>query len=484
MHAFRIYSINSGFNTGKGEGSILRGWRAWARGFGMDGFRIGFVGFGEVNTPREVIERKCTQALEEIRKLDAQVIHTSPVADNEDYADADRAVRELSGQRLDMLVVCVAGWIPTHAVIRVIDHFRHVPMLLWGLCGWMENGKLVSTADQAGTTALNYAMKAMHYKFRYVYSVLGSEAPAGIKSFANACYAASKLRDARVGTMGYRDMLLYGTMFDGPSLRCRIGVEVEPFEMLEIAQKAQTIPEEEIAKGVAFVRESFIFTAECPDKPIAQAVRYALAIAERVRRRRYDAVSLIDVDGMKKLLGIPPSMIFLLLDLYCGVSTIPENDILGSVTQLMVRYATGQIAAYGEFYEFFENSFLMGVPDYIPREVTLGDALIRPSTFGLLSTSLLNVSKYKDGPLTMARLVCLDGKYTLHLLRGHAVQPPAWEECGWAPPAPQLPSLEVTPECPMEEFAQKVSSQHIIIAYGDHLDALKQLCYLLEIECI
>jgi len=183
-------------------------------------------------------------------------------------------------------------------------------------------------------------------------------------------------------------------------------------------------------------------------------------------------------------LGIPPAMIFMLLDQWCGVCTVPENDITGSVTQLMCRYATGQIAAYGEFYEFFTDSLLMGVPDFIPKEVTLGDSVIKPATFGLLSTSLLNVSRFKDGEITLARLIWSGGKYRMHLLTGKAEQPPRWEECGWDPPAPQLPSLKVYPSCTVEEFGQKVASQHIIVTYGDNTGVLRDLCALLDIEVI
>ncbi|NLD86781.1 MAG: hypothetical protein GX633_00785, partial [Clostridiales bacterium] len=359
--------------------------------------KIGFIGFGEVNTPKDVIIRKCDEALDVLSELNCEIVTTAPVTDDEEYADAKRAISELSGHNFDALIVCLAGWIPTHAVIKVIDKFRHTPMVLWGLCGWREGDRIVSTADQAGTTALRFTMQDMGYTFRFVYSVIDKAPPIEeIKAYVTAAYAANKLRDARIGTMGYRDMLLYSTMFDGLSLRREIGIEVEPFEMLEMYLEAAKIDEEEIKKGIAFVRDKFVFTSECPDEPIEQAVRYALAISNKIKRRGYDAISLIDVDGMKKLLGIPPSMIFMLCDLYTGVSTIPENDIMGSVTQLMVRYATGQIASYAEFYEFFEDSVLMGVPDFIPREVTLGDAVIKPSTFGLLSTSLLNVSKYRD----------------------------------------------------------------------------------------
>ena len=48
---------------------------------------------------------------------------------------------------------------------------------------------------------------------------------------------------------------------------------------------------------------------------------------------------------MKKLLGFPPAPVFMLLSDISGVCTIPENDCLGNVTQLMVKYITGQAAA-------------------------------------------------------------------------------------------------------------------------------------------
>ena len=115
---------------------------------------------------------------------------------------------------MDCLIVCVAGWVPTHAVIRVTDHFRHLPILLWGLCGWCENGKLVTTADQAGTTAIRPAFEAMHYRFKYIYSIIDKPEPVEkIEAFTNA-HAARKLRSSKIGTMGYRDMLLYGTQFE------------------------------------------------------------------------------------------------------------------------------------------------------------------------------------------------------------------------------------------------------------------------------
>ncbi len=451
----------------------------------MRKIRLGFVCFGEVNTPMEVIVRKRDEALAALRAEDVELLDGGIVTDDPGYHDADAAIARLRGREMDLLVVCVAGWIPSHAVIRVTDVFRQLPMVLWGLCGWMENGHIVTTADQAGTTALRPAFEAMGYRFQYVYSVMGRPLPVEkIRSYARATRAAALLREARVGTMGYRDMLLYGTQFEGNSLRRDIGVEVEPFEMLEMVQRTESLDPAVVAEKVQYIQNNWTFQKPCDDAILEQGVRYALAVGQKVAERGWDAVTLVDVDGMKKLLGFPPAMVFMLLDDLFGVQTVPENDIMGAVTQLMVHYLTGQTAAYLEFYEFFDDSVLIGVPDFVPKAVTDGDVTVLPTAFGLLSASLLNVSKVKTGRVTLARLVYKDGKYYLHLLTGEAVAPPAWEECGWLPPAPQLPSLQVKLDCPVEEFAEKVSSQHIIVCYGDESDALRQLAAQLGIALL
>ena len=139
----------------------------------MEQMKIGFVGFGEVNTPRDVVERKCGEALELVKGLGYPVVSTAPVADDEAYEQANRAIEELRKERFDLLVVCVAGWIPAHAVIKVVDKFRFTPMILWGLCGWMEGKTLVSTADQAGTTGLRHAFQEMGYELTMAGNIPG-----------------------------------------------------------------------------------------------------------------------------------------------------------------------------------------------------------------------------------------------------------------------------------------------------------------------
>ena len=448
---------------------------------------IAYVCFGEINTPIERLQMKHDEALEALKATIGEVVDGGLVIDDPAYETADAAYAKLEGKDIDCLIVCVAGWVPTHAVVRVTDHFRHVPMVLWGLCGWKENGRIITTAEQAGTTAIRPAFEALGYTFKYVYNTIGKEWPMDkIAAFVAACRARKNLRSAKVGTMGYRDMLLYGTQYEGNSMRGQLGVEVEPYEMLEMVRAIDTLEAEKVAEGINYVKTNWTFKKACDESVIEKGVKYALAIAKKIEERGWEAITLIDVDGMKKLEGFPPAMVFMLLEHYCGVQTVPENDVMGAVTELIIKYISGQeIVPYMEYYEFFENSMLIGVPDYVPQAITDGDVTVLPAAFGLLNSSLLNVSKVKTGYITAARLAYVNGWYKMHVYTAEAKTPPAWNEFGWDDPAPQLPSLEVFPDsCTVEEFAQNVCSQHVIFAYGDHVEAIADFCEMMDIELV
>jgi len=446
--------------------------------------KAAFVGFGEVNTPVDIIINKCKKAEESLKDAGLDLISVYPVTDDYEEKDIAKAVAALENKSFDVLIVCIAGWIPTHAVVKVTEHFRHIPMVLWGLCGWVEGDRLVTTADQAGTTAIRKTFCDLGYTFKYVYDIVGIPSKVNkVVSYAKAAEAAAKLRHARSGMAGYRDMNLYGTQVDGPSLKREIGPEIETFEMLEIEQRYQKLDPADVQAVIDNCMSKWNFVKPANPESMKKAAGYYLAVKSLCDERGYDAISLKDVDGMKKLLGFPPAPIFMLLADEAGLCTIPENDSLGNITQLMVKYLTGQCAFYLEFYEFFEDRVLAGVPDYIPAEAADGDVTVMPAAFGELSEGILNVSRVKPGEVTMCRLTYADGAYYMHMVKGEGITPRKWEEAGWTQPAPQLPGLEILMD-DVEDFAQNVMCQHYIISYGDNTELVEDLCDILGIEII
>jgi L-fucose isomerase-like protein len=445
--------------------------------------RAGFVGFGEVNTPREFIDGPCAAAAAHLEERGAELVKTAPVSDDPAGEQAARAVRELQKADFDLLVICVAGWIPSWAVISVIEPFKHKPMVLWGLSGRREGDRFVTAAGQAGTTALRKPMEDMGFNFKYVCDRMDGGSSVGeIMNYALAARAASLLKTARIGMAGYRDMRLYGTMYDGVSLKSQIGPEIEHFELLELKTLMDSADKSEISKITDDVKKRWTFVREPKPGTVENSAAFYLAVRKKIEERGYQAFSYNDVDGVKKLMGFAPAGAMTLLHDKMNIPSVPENDCLGAVTQLMVHFLTGQSAAYLEFYEFLENGALMGVPDYVPAEIVDGKITVMPNAFGGFGEGLLNVSKLKTGPVTLARLGFSGGKYFMHIKTAEARTPSKWEEAGWAPPAPQLPSLEMSFDGPADDFIQKVLSQHCIISYGDNSALLRALCSILKID--
>ena len=446
--------------------------------------RIGFVGFGEVNTPREFIDQRCRDTAMELEKRGFELLYTAPVSDDPGGTQAQRAVAELSSGDFDALVVCIAGWIPSWVVFQTIEPFRHKPMLLWGLSGWRNpDGHFVTTADQAGSTALRQPMQEMGYLFKYLVNFKDSEPRYDEAAcWLQAATAAARMQKALIGMCGYRDMRLYGTLYDGNLLKGRIGAEIEHFDLLEIQQQLEQLNDAEVQQLSQKVRQDWDFVRDPQPGTIENSVRLYLAFRKKIEERAYDAFSFCDVDGVKKLLKFAPAGALTLLHQEMNLPSIPENDSYGAVTQLIVQYLTGQLPAYLEFYEFTSKGALMGVPDYVPKAIVDGRIKVMPNAFGSFGEGLLNVSRLKTGGVTIARLAQTENRLVLHAVRAEAVQPEGWEEAGWAPPAPQLPSLHLQFEKNADLFLEQVMGQHYILSYGDNLNLLRDFCSIKKIE--
>jgi L-fucose isomerase-like protein len=183
-------------------------------------------------------------------------------------------------------------------------------------------------------------------------------------------------------------------------------------------------------------------------------------------------------------LKFAPAGAWTLLQDEMDIPSVPENDSYGAVTQLIMKYLIGQTPAYMEFYEFTKDSAFMGVPDYVPASVVDGKVTVMPNAFGSFGEGLLNVSKVKTGEVTIVRLAQVDGELVVHAVKAVAKTPETWEEAGWAPPAPQLPSLEVCFGKSSDEFLKDVMGQHYIVTYGDNMELIANYCAINGLKMI
>ena len=60
--------------------------------------KIGFAGFGEVNTPIEVLQNKCKKACDSLKREDVEIISRFPIRDDYMENDINDAISFFSGK--------------------------------------------------------------------------------------------------------------------------------------------------------------------------------------------------------------------------------------------------------------------------------------------------------------------------------------------------------------------------------------------------
>jgi L-fucose isomerase-like protein len=447
----------------------------------LDNIRVGFSAFGYYGYPIEVVSRLGHEAAEALRGLGIQVTETDPMTS---FDDVPRGLQQLAGKEYDAIIACVAAWTETPVITGILRDHLHLPILLWGRGGYTVNGRLVSPAAQAGTSAVLDTLKFLGAKFKYIYDY--PDSPMSLDKVADFCVAAkavNTLAHARIGMMGYADMGLYSIMFDGLQVRKKLGVEVESYDMLEIEQAMQKLPAEAVQAQIAEWKRDWVFEQPVLPLILERVARLTLALDKKIEQRGYLACSTKCVYGVTKYMGCTACMAQSML----GDKThfVCENDVPGMITQTMLGLLTGQSTTFVEMYEYYPDRMLTGVCGFTPTSFTDGGKVsVRGHTWGGSSGGIVNTAQMKAGRVTLARLSLHGERYRMHVLTGDGVKPRAWEELGWAPPAPNFPSLEIIPDGGMEAFAHKALAQHYAVVYGDHRQRLVDLCDLLDIEVI
>jgi L-fucose isomerase-like protein len=447
----------------------------------LEKIRVGFSGFGFYGYPAEVIARLSREPADALRGMGLQVTETDPMTSID---DVPRGLDQLSGKQYDAIIACVVAWTETPVIVGILRDYLHLPILLWGTGGYTVNGRLVSPAAQAGTSAALDTLKLLGAKFKYIYDYPDSPMSLDkVRDFCLAAKAINTLAHSRIGMMGYADMGLYSLMFDGLEVRKKLGIEVESYDMLEMEQAMQQLPTKPVQAQIAEWQKSWEFEQPISPPILERVARLTLALNDKIDQRGYLAVSTKCVYGVTKYMGCTACMAQSMLG--DKAHFVCENDVPGMITQTMLGLLTGQSTTFLEMYEYFPDRILAGVCGFVPTSfIEGGKVSVRGHTWGGSSGGIVNTGQMKTGTVTLARLSLHGERYRMHILTGEGVKPRNWEEMGWAPPAPYFPSLEIILDRGVEEFAQKALAQHYAVVYGNHLQKLVDLCDLLDIEVI
>ena len=239
---------------------------------------------------------------------------------------------------------------------------------------------------------------------------------------------------------------------------------------------------EEVAAAVAEIKADMVCENVIKDEVIARIARLYLVMKGKKDQRGLDAISIKCVFGVNNL-GFNACLAQSLLA-NKDTSVICECDAYGLATGIMLSRVTGQCSAFVENYEAFDDTVLVGVCGFIPKDMTEGDWRFRSANLGEYNTGISNVSRMKLGQITYGRLYESKGQYKMFLARGEAKDHIKWTEAGWNEPTPDFPSFLLDPGMSVQHYLENVPGQHILFVYGDYLEDMKLFCKFMGIEVV
>jgi len=410
----------------------------------------------------------------------ADVVYEGTIMED---VSADKVAADVKDLVYDAIIVNYVSWHITPYVMRTLIDHKDKLVLVWGIGGWTENGKLFAPAATAGTTAIIPALKEMGFKYMLV-----NEKPdeprrvADVERFIRVAGAVKAVRHSRIGLFGYADMGLYSCAYNKTLAYSKLGVDIEDYLAYDMADKMASYSDEEVKAAMKDILANSKQFNEIPEKTLEKVTRLYLMMKEKRDGRHLDAVSIKCVYGVTQM-GFNPCLAQTLLA-DKDTAVICECDAYGMLTGIIMQSVTGKQSGFVEHYEVFDDSILVGVCGFIPRDFTEGDFTIRAANLGEFNYGISNVSKMKTGEVTYARLFETGGEYKLFLNKGEALPNPKWTEAGWCEPTPDFPSVLLKPGMDLQHYQETVPGQHIIIVYGDYVKDLELFCRFMEIEVV
>lgn len=405
--------------------------------------------------------------------------------------DAERAAQQFNEANVDLIVVVELayqkGTVPMRAILGT-----KAPILVWNtqqIRHLSENADfdiIMLNSGMAGLPELTNGLRRTDRSFRMITSQVDDpQGLARIGDCATAAAVVTRLRKARVGTIGHPYDGMTDLMVDQLSLRKSVGPTCSPVESERVAAISSSLPAEKVKALAEDERRHFRTEAIAPET-LDRSVRLALALEQVVREEHLDALAILEQSWLSDpRVGIVANYgAGRLMSL--GVPCVPEGDVPTAVCMLLLQELTGQATILENYVMDFDHNTILLSHDGTgnPDLAATADVFVKPSIYyrGVHGFGAAYEFAYAPGEVTILSLVPLSGgEWRLIVAEGESVpmKPRPLS-------APQMSfrhsSGSVEQYC--DRWCVSGASHHMALAYGNLASKVNCIGETLGIEVV
>lgn len=447
--------------------------------------------FGPLTKPRH------DEAMRYLDTLPIELIAFDEVARSKELVDSQ--VRELQSARAEALFVHLPCWATPNIVVRAVQA-AGLPTVTMTSTSAATHG-MVGLFGTAGTLS---QLGIEHIRVRDDFGAPVFEER--LLPYFRAASTKARLRGRVMGLFGGRSLGIDTGTFDPMQWRSQFGVDVDHIDQLEIVRRAELIDPERVETTMEWMSEQFASIAFDDDKLTEEKLRFQV--------RCYLANK--DINAEKGLDFISVKCMTELSDHYvpqcisaalmpgpydaegdkqsCAMSCEADGD--GALSMEILKEISGGRATL--FADVSHMDTAKGVL-YLPNCGGMcswfagrsGDARenlkrveLRPSVRP--GGGAITYFTAAPGPVTLARLYRVAGRYRMAIIPGEAVDLDDADRAAFieARGKHQLPTAFVRVDADLERFVDEFGSNHISGVAGDWVRELVALCDMLDIDAV
>ena len=445
--------------------------------------------FGGLTEPRH------KEAVEYLRTLPLEVIAFDEVARSKQIVD--QQVKELQAAGAEALFVHLPCWATPNIVVRAVQGLA-LPTVTMTSKSAATHG-MVGLFGVAGTLS---QIGVDHIRIRDDFGASVFEDR--LLPYFRAASAKARLRGRVMGLYGGRSLGIDTGTFDPMQWRSQFGVDVDHIDQLEIVRRAELVDSKRVDQNMEWMSEQFASIAFDDDKLTEEKLRFQI--------RCYLANK--DINAEKGLDFISVKCMTELSDHYvpqcisaalmpgpydgegakqpCSMSCEADGDGALSM-EILKEVSGGSSTLFADVSHMDTDKKILYLPNcggmcswFAGRSDTAKDNLkhveLRPSVRP--GGGAITYFTAAPGPITLARLYRVAGKYRMAIIPGEVVNLSAEDQEAFvaARGKHQLPTAFVQVDANLDRFVDEFGSNHISGVAGTWVRELVSLCEMLDVE--
>jgi len=404
----------------------------------------------------------------------------------------DQAVAGFEAHGSDLIIVVLLTYAPSHIALPALMNTR-LPVLIFNT----QELPAITQETRSADTTKNHGMHGVQdlanvllragYAFHLVTGHYQDERTlAEVRSWCDAARTVRFVKHMRIGLIGYPMEGMGDFGIDETALLAQTGIEVRRIAMKDLAERARSAPQAEIARQMAEDRQCFQVQEGVTEQEHEASSRLEWALREILRERgMHGFASHFLAVGEEGWLDTLPFLASAKL-LGEGYGFGGEGDVTSAAACAMMRELAGAVNFTEMFsMDFGGNSTLMmhmGEGNWRMARRDEPVHLLR-STLGMVDVRfapLLLAFSLEPGDATLLSLTTLaDGKLKLIVAEGQVVDFPYVADLG-------RPHYKFRPDGDLSDFLTRFSleggSHHQAMSYGRWAGTLDKLAQLLGLE--